>query len=111
MVNNIDIQGFINCPLYKKALDVLAERYDVFTNKEEFPSILLDHDVKKMVFSGASVSDLKDILSDDLDSFLKYIALKLNVILSESDQQEGNDDEDVIIRRLAPYENFIIIHF
>ena len=110
MVNNADIQEFINCSLYKKALDVLEERYDVFINKEEFPSILLDHDVKKMVFSGASISDLKNILSDDLDSFLKYIAIKLNIILSESDQQEGNDDEDVIIRRLAPYKNFLIVH-
>ena len=110
MVNSIDVQGVIDSPLYKKALKTLAREYKIATNKEEVSFVLLEYDANKINLSGASLSDLKSILSERLDSFLKYIGLKLNIILNESDQQEGNDEKDVIIKRLLPYQNFLIVH-
>ncbi|EMH4164454.1 hypothetical protein RJ498_003777 [Pluralibacter gergoviae] len=110
MVSSVDIQNFIDGPSYKKALDMLAKEYSIFINKDEMAPILLSYDANKINLSGALLSDLEFILCNRLELFLKYLDVKLKIILSESDQQEGNDDEDVLIKRLLPYKNFLIIH-
>lgn len=110
MVNVIEIHEFINNFLYKKALDELEKKYKIFTNEEELPHILFEYDANDINLSGASLSDLETILANSLDSFLKYTALKLSIFLNEPDEQEGNDEEDVLIERRPPYKNFLIIH-
>lgn len=110
MVNSNEVQLFINGLSYENALSELEGKYKIATNKEEFPSVLLEYDVNKIKASGASLSNLTGILTQHLDSFLKYIDLKLKFTLNESTQQEGNDEEDVIVKRLAPYKNFLVTH-
>ncbi|MCO6561210.1 MAG: hypothetical protein J6574_08970 [Gilliamella sp.] len=110
MVNIKEIQYFVNSSLYKTALDKLEQKYKITTNGKELPSVLFEYDANKINLSGANLSDLENILSNSLASFLKYIAIKFVVLLDEPDEQEGNDEEDVTISVGAPYEDFLIIH-
>jgi hypothetical protein len=110
MVNIKEIQDFINGSLYKTALNKLEQKYKITTNGEELPSVLFKYDANKIHLSGATLSDLENILSNSLTSFLKYIAIKLVVLQDEPDEQEGNDEKDVTISVDDPYEDFLIIH-
>ncbi|WP_081297875.1 MULTISPECIES: hypothetical protein [unclassified Gilliamella] len=110
MININEIRDFINSSLYKTALDKLEKKYKITTNGKELPSVLFEYDANEINLSGATLSDLKNILSNNLASFLKYIAIKFVVLFDEPDEQEGNDEKDVTISVNAPYENFLIIH-
>lgn len=112
MVTNSDLENFVNDESYVMALNELSSIMDININTEKSPRILLDYNLNRILMSGASLSDLKKILREDLTCFVKYVKTKLDLLLNELDEQEGQDDDekDCLVERLPFYKSFLIIH-
>ncbi|MBV6818092.1 hypothetical protein KWG64_09045 [Rahnella sp. PD12R] len=110
MVNEIEVEKFVSADLYDDALKKLAGLLNLDINDEVVPKLLFGHDVAKILASGASISDLEEILKGELSFFMKYVVVKMDIIKEDAENQEGNDDESTVVKYLPIYKDFLIIH-
>jgi hypothetical protein len=110
MVTERKVREFINSDLYNSLLGQLCEIRSVAINDDEPSSVILNHDVNKLNLSGFSLAEISDILEGDVTKFIIYVCLKFDVFLTAKDEQEGNDDEDEIVKVLPFYRNFLILY-
>jgi hypothetical protein len=110
MVTEQEVRDFINSDLYSSLLGQICEIRNIAINEDEPSSVILNHDINKLNLSGFSFAEISGVLESDLLKFVTYVCLKFDAFLTAKDEQEGNDDEDEIVKVLPFYKNFLILY-
>ncbi|KAE9649916.1 hypothetical protein IFR35_01095 [Pseudomonas fluorescens] len=110
MVNIDDVKAFIESDHYQAMLLAVQEQLNLDINESQPSDILFQHDANKINIAKVDIDALEQLLEHRKVGLVPFVRAKLSTLMSTAHEQEGNQDEDKIVKTLPFYKNFLIIY-
>ncbi len=111
-----NISDLIQSDEYCKLVENTKKKVHIEVDRN-YPEHILDFDKSRMNAAAVTISELESLLFTDLDKIANYASIKLvkysNVKMEQEypeNEQPDADDEDVIIKEMPFYYNFLLIY-
>lgn len=95
---------------YQAMLLAVQEQLNLDINESQPSDILFQHDANKINIAKVDIDALEQLLEHRKVGLVPFVRAKLSTLMSTAHEQEGNQDEDKIVKTLPFYKNFLIIY-
>ncbi|MCF5050029.1 hypothetical protein GIW50_06795 [Pseudomonas syringae] len=110
MVNLDDVKAFVGSDRYQAVLLTVQEQLNLDINETLPSDILFQHDANKINVAKLDIQALEQVIEHGKVGLVPFVSAKLSALKSTAHEQEGNQDEDKIVKTLPFYKNFLILY-